>query len=775
MSSITSWTRLEPSSRNPNIQKGLQARVHDPLWLLARQWQLGEFQAEDAGTPVSARLRGKTQHLNRFYAGVLPVQGGTIQGLPYSSSTPLEMMVEKETLSEISHPGRMVEASLHFFRLLKSKGVGQYRWAYVDQYPSADESDKYLDADSHRYLRMMSGRTLDGKSLYEDMKTHLPALPATPIIEEADQDAVTAAASDWLTWYETRYGDPTQDSDAWLPERMEHAFAVAASSQDHDEVYVANEYHGGHLDWYHFNRTPTLTIELDTTAEVTPEPYVRTVIPSPVSFRGMPDARWWTFEDANLNLGNLEAGKEDLGRMLLLQYALNYSDDWFLMPLELDIGASLTIESLVVTDTFGIRTLVKPFGEVDGATGAWQMFTYAIEAHNGGPRSNHLFLPPTLSSSLNGRPVEEVHLLRDEMANMAWAVEYKVENARGQASTRHETDLIRQTEIIPEANRFPADTELVYRLMNDVPAHWIPLVPVADAEQGIKLQRGRMLTYHQESAVELSTVGRLLTPDRPLKIENEEVERAGAHVTRAYQYTRWLKGTTHLWMGRQKKIGRGEGWSGLRFDLAEFPPEGTVASGPLVKLSSVSSNSGRQGQTLSLIIMGKGLIDTTAVTFGNDITTQKFTVIDDQQIEVEISIAPGAALGSRSFQVTTAHVVVESEDFDLSFEVMAPIVPRIFRIRPTSGFQGSNLTLTIEGIGLSGASRVEFSGTGLTTRDITVIDDEQLTATLVISDRASAGLQQFQVTVTTAGGSGLFRLNFDVMTGIIVPDRPDEL
>ena len=58
MPSITSWMRLEPRSRNAEMNTSLQARIYDPLWLLARQWQLGEFQGEDNGSPVMARWRG---------------------------------------------------------------------------------------------------------------------------------------------------------------------------------------------------------------------------------------------------------------------------------------------------------------------------------------------------------------------------------------------------------------------------------------------------------------------------------------------------------------------------------------------------------------------------------------------------------------------------------------------------------------------------------------------------------------------------------------------
>ena len=60
--SITSWTRLEPRCREADMRTTLSARVFDPLWLLARQWQVGEFQGEDVGTPVLARVRAKVMN-----------------------------------------------------------------------------------------------------------------------------------------------------------------------------------------------------------------------------------------------------------------------------------------------------------------------------------------------------------------------------------------------------------------------------------------------------------------------------------------------------------------------------------------------------------------------------------------------------------------------------------------------------------------------------------------------------------------------------------------
>jgi hypothetical protein len=44
--SITSWTRLEPRCRDAEMRSTVSARVFDPLWLMTRQWQVGEFQGE---------------------------------------------------------------------------------------------------------------------------------------------------------------------------------------------------------------------------------------------------------------------------------------------------------------------------------------------------------------------------------------------------------------------------------------------------------------------------------------------------------------------------------------------------------------------------------------------------------------------------------------------------------------------------------------------------------------------------------------------------------
>ena len=49
---VRGWNRLEGRPRSADFERSLRAEVRDPLWFLTRQWQYGEFEGEDAGSPI---------------------------------------------------------------------------------------------------------------------------------------------------------------------------------------------------------------------------------------------------------------------------------------------------------------------------------------------------------------------------------------------------------------------------------------------------------------------------------------------------------------------------------------------------------------------------------------------------------------------------------------------------------------------------------------------------------------------------------------------------
>ena len=59
-------TRLEPVNHSNSIEEGLKTCVKDPLWLLGRQWQTGEFEAQNGGIPVRTELKYSNKSVNRI-------------------------------------------------------------------------------------------------------------------------------------------------------------------------------------------------------------------------------------------------------------------------------------------------------------------------------------------------------------------------------------------------------------------------------------------------------------------------------------------------------------------------------------------------------------------------------------------------------------------------------------------------------------------------------------------------------------------------------------
>ena len=119
------WTRLEGMGRSDALTPGLEARVADPLWMLARQWQVGEFTGHDGGSPIVARWRGVAAAPTRFVAGPVP-PNTAIEGPRFDpDGAPLESIIERVTAplpSTASTPAGLrlaVATGRHFLALLK--------------------------------------------------------------------------------------------------------------------------------------------------------------------------------------------------------------------------------------------------------------------------------------------------------------------------------------------------------------------------------------------------------------------------------------------------------------------------------------------------------------------------------------------------------------------------------------------------------------------------------------------------------------------------------
>ena len=600
--SVTSWTRLEPRCREADMRTTLAARIFDPLWLLARQWQMGEFQGEDVGTPVVARVRARSALLSRCYLGELPDQPSTI-GAPYDPRVmPLEVMVERQPVRAASaaEPRTLplrVESGLHFLRMLELQAPSRnYRAAFIARFalqPLNPQAPELSDEQTSRFVLTMTGRAIDGGRLAEACRAGASTIvldPALRIVAE-DRAKVELAATRWLSWYDSLFSEPAApDADAWMPERMEYAMTVAARMSEElggEKPLTAVEFYDGHVDWSSFDLD--YHANLGTEGDRTVNSIVDTTVPAPVTFRGTPAPRHWEFEDARIEYGLLPVGPNDLAQMLMIQYAGSYGNDWFVVPLTLPVGSLTRVDSLVVTDSFGVRTLLRPIGDSTVPTPHWRMFQLAFrrragEAGTPGAEANLLFLPPALGRSLEGAAMEDVLFMRDEMANLAWAIERSIESAIELASPRVESSTASSAGSRPDDVPPSAGLESArYLLSSTVPANWIPLLPVQVAVPDnpgkivSRLKRGAVLQPDGSRHV-YPALGRVLNPGGSLLLFDEEVPREGVHVTRHYQLARWIDGSTWLWVAHRKQVGRGEGSSGLQFDRLDTQKPAGVGS-----------------------------------------------------------------------------------------------------------------------------------------------------------------------------------------------------
>ena len=603
-SSVTVWNRVEGRPRTRSFERALSAEVRDPLWLLAKQWQLGEFEGSDAGSPTFAKVSLQTTRLTKYQPAGEPVEA-------FEYDLPASTKVEQRPVP-ILRGGQAASLDLRLAMgrqwLRLTAGIdGGHRADFIDAYPviapdPSDPGDAWTVAHPHAWqlAAATAGRAMDGGSLY----LHLSASSANhswdgiATIASTHQPALLAAETRFLAWFARVLQQPGSDEGAWVPERLTYQFSTSAPLPSGEEkVYVADSYHQTELDWFSVDvdpAVPALDLVAGSTITGLPVDGPRSMIPIPVSFAGMPNTRWWAFEDRKTNYGDIDASTTDLAKVMFLEFALVYSNDWFVIPYTLPLGSIATVRGVVVTDTFGERFWVGAAGSgPDDDWQRWSMFTInSVVA--GEAADNSLLLMPTTSKVQDGPPIEDVWMIRDEVANMVWGVERVVPMITG--DTAPGLEAAKQTRAFYEAQLaaliaggggaapLVAAADKRYEVMTSVPENWVPFIPVhvPGSNREIQLQRAalpRTLEGDPAPAVKvqprtgLVRTGLDASPPQTYLVHEEEVPRAGTRLFQSYQRTRWTDGTPYTWLRVQRQTGRGEGSSGLAFDqLIDVPP-----------------------------------------------------------------------------------------------------------------------------------------------------------------------------------------------------------
>jgi hypothetical protein len=567
--SITAYNRLEASPRSTDFDAGLRAEIHDALWMLTRQWQFGEFQGEDAASPISANILGEHTTIDRMSQGGSPAT-------PYDKSVPLESAVEAETLQ--GSLWLAVQIARYFMRLLKSKALDLVmKPKLAMEYPLNNTySIDPNDADGLLLYQSVANNLFDGFALMTAINT--PLGPGNQFISwlstlglsAADLGTVTGFSKDLSAWYIRNYSQPGDlaANKSWISSSLDYDFELGSpQNKEQQTLLTASQFYGGHLDWYAFDvdRRDQLPLPGQQGNGPAPTENLASFIPSPVSFKGMPNPRFWTMEESQTDFGKIDSSPTGLMHLLLAEFGLIYGNDWFMLPYPLPINTICEIKGLLVRDVFGENTLINVAGY--GQQNSWQNWAlyHQTDVNNQVALNKLFYLAPAVSRTLEDDPLEQVNFLRDEVAALVWAVEDRVPSQAGRGV---DGNLVALKPNTPPPFT-PAGTALIrYVAGTTVPDNWIPFIPVhiQGSDTEIQFQRARMPGSK-------GPLGQILseTP-APYYVREEEIPRAGVILTRNFRRARWLGGKTFLWCGRTRMEGKGEGWSNLKFDqIVDIP------------------------------------------------------------------------------------------------------------------------------------------------------------------------------------------------------------
>ena len=277
----------------------------------------------------------------------------------------------------------------------------------------------------------------------------------------------------------------------------------------------------------------------------------------------MPLPRFWAMEDAKCDLGSVEAAANDIGRLLLVEFATVYGNNWFVLPIKLSAGLLTHLDTYVVSDVFGRNFLLSRAGENEPQ---WNLFSLDAKGGTSHPAQTALFLSPTACPLSESKAVESVLFLRDQVADLAWGVEGLVQDGLERVKDRRAAWVGHR----PIAPGDPAQPS--YHVETIVPDYWIPLAPeqIPPDQKSIRLRMVPMEVDDGGVPRAIEPQGLLLAnaaDGSRLWLFDEEVPREGTQVDRVHRYARWLNGRSVTWTARRRQTGGGEGSSGLRFDF----------------------------------------------------------------------------------------------------------------------------------------------------------------------------------------------------------------
>lgn len=467
---IRMWQRIEPYSADRDLNPALQAKISDPVWLLTRQWQTGEFIAESAGSPILAYLNTEWDIISR-------IKRSNDSDVEYiSKSNPIESIIENTPTISLKHKNIRIRVQIinQFKRELLRNGLTSDQVIAILEVLANAALDSSLVFDTSifgnvieenvkSYLMTFFGNDLthpktviDGLSLLRtEDNTLLPIIEAAKgeAWPDAEHNDIKNAFQYALTMIKTRfkniYNLDENPNLSWNNKLLGYQFSLGTPPDQDPKIFKVDKYDGHNFDWYSLSVDPNIGTsiggqndpkqkELDERGE---RDRNMTFIPTNLSFHGMPNHRWWQFEDSDTDFGDLNLDKPDISKLLTMHFALIMSNDWYVLPLPVEVGSLVNIKSLEIKDVFGEEISIPRLGGnniADPSFKNWDLFSLSIQSQSNisNPCSQpttlqSLYIPPSIGNRDESPELEAVNFSRDPMANLVWGVESRIPSLLG--------------------------------------------------------------------------------------------------------------------------------------------------------------------------------------------------------------------------------------------------------------------------------------------------------------------------------------------------------
>jgi hypothetical protein len=507
------------------VEGAVRAEVHDPLWLLGRQWQLGEHRGTDAASPGLVHVS----------VTETPVAGRSSAPEDDPRITPPEAVIESEA-EQWWTVGRRVRVG----RALRSA------------VPAARRNDPaLLLAALVPPYDALNGRALDGLALYRARGSL----------------GLTAAQF-------AAQGVPAREpADDWDPAELAYSAAFTAGPA----TLTIPRHDGGDVDWY------SATASGPSPPPASP-PTVRTSYPTRVAYDGAPHPRWWQIEQRRYDPGAVAPHRTRLASLLLIDATASHGDNWFTAPLLSPTGTLVAVSAVQVEDVMGLTSAKAPvtdwsFFRVAGR-GTSELLIWPTVA-------NPLTAATALDDVVLGID-EDANVLWaiEQRVDGVELVEPDEPEPDQPEPDQPEPDQPEPGEPEPEPVTPPEGQVVVtgrrrYRYVpaTAVPHRWHPYLG-SDAGNVRRFVQARLADLSARPIVPRpGPTSRLLRnaaagPTDPAhELAPGAVPRAGARIDRRYALGRRVDGQPVLWIQRRRAPLFSPPASALRFDVLEELPE----------------------------------------------------------------------------------------------------------------------------------------------------------------------------------------------------------